>query len=365
MMIVIIRLLVYLATLLGSATMPSPLKFIPANHPFIQYSGRWDVSDTLHRKHSWPGAYLRASFSGTSIGIRMKDNLNYYNVYIDGTLYKIFRGTSPDEAEYTLAEGLDSSAHALLLSKRNFMFDAVFSVSGLLIEEGASLLPPPPRPERRIEFVGDSFTAAEGNEATMQDVAWEDRFPLTNIDRGFAPIVARHFDAEYHTTCRSGSGMVCNWEGNPEITIPKIFNRTLMEAPEPKWDFRQWKPDLIVICLGLNDHSGLRDSNGNISEEKSSFFRRGYTEFISRLRTLYPGVRLLAVAAHPEWVRTNVHQVVQEELLHGMKDVAYTTFDEVPGGYVANNHPTVATHEKIAEQIIAAIEREKIFPVMK
>jgi len=26
---------------------------IPANHPYIQYSGRWDMSDSLHPRQSW------------------------------------------------------------------------------------------------------------------------------------------------------------------------------------------------------------------------------------------------------------------------------------------------------------------------
>ena len=32
----------------------------------------------------------------------------------------------------------------------------------------------------------------------------------------------------------------------------------------------------------------------------------------------------------------------------GHDDIFYTTFDEVQNGYVANGHPTVATHKKMA-----------------
>jgi len=34
-----------------------------------------------------------------------------------------------------------------------------------LAREGASLWPPPPAPQRRIEFYGDSITCGAGNEA--------------------------------------------------------------------------------------------------------------------------------------------------------------------------------------------------------
>ena len=135
-----------------------------------------------------------------------------------------------------------------------------------------------------------------------------------------------------------------------------------MESPQPRWDFSQWIPQVAVVCLGLNDFSGLKDKEGNVSEEKSNFFRTGYHAFIQRLRTVYPGVKILAVAAFPEWIRKNVRQVVDEERINGKRDVSYATFDEVPGGYVANGHPTVETHRVIASQLIQVMEDVKLFP---
>jgi len=337
-------------------------QLIPANNPYIQYFGRWDFSDSLHPRHSWPGVYLYAEFTGKRIGVRISDHINYYNVYIDGKLHTVFHGNKTGEADYILADSLEDTHHTFLLSKRNIIFDAVFSLSGLLLDDGETLLPPPPKPTRKIEFIGDSFTAAESNEATVQQLAWEDRFPVTNIDKGFAPVIARHYNAQYQTICRSGIGMVCDWQGKTDHTMPMIFDRTLMEVPEPKWDFSRWIPDLVVVSLGLNDHSGLKDKNGNVSEEKSAFFRKGYHDFLATLRADYPGVRILAVPPFPEWTRMNVRKVVDEEKQNGKKDISYAQYDEFPGGYVANGHPTVETHQKMANQIITAIDSLNIFP---
>jgi len=336
-------------------------QFIPANNPCIQYFGRWDITDSLHPHHSWPGVYLVAEFSGTSIGIRMTDSINYYNVYIDGKFFKVLHCTKTGEADYVLADSLANTRHLLLFSKRNIMFDAVFSMSGLLLDEGSDLFPPPQKSVRKIEFIGDSFTAAESNEATVQELPWEGRFPVTNIDKGFAPIVARHFHAQYQTTCRSGSGMVCDWQGKTDMTIPKIFDRSLMELPEPKWNFKRWIPDLVVICLGLNDYSGLKDKDGTVTEQKSVLFRKGYHDFITTVRTVYPGVILLAVAAYPDWIQKNVKQIVDEEQQSGNNNIFYTYFDDFPDGKVAYGHPTVDSHQKIANQIIGAIEKDQIF----
>ena len=80
---------------------------------------------------------------------------------------------------------------------------------------------------------------------------------------------------------------------------------------------------------------------------------------------VYPGVKIVAVAAFPEWIQKNVQEVVKEETQNDKKDVCYAHFDDFPGGYVANGHPTVETHQKIAAQIIDAMGKNKIFSVTK
>ena len=336
-------------------------QFIPADHAYIQYFGRWDLRNPQQPSHSWPGVYLKLKFRGNRIGIRIADEINYYNVYVDGDFHSIFHGDQPGEADYLLVDNLKDGPHLLELSKRNISFGRYFSIAGFWLTKSAELLPPPPMPSRKIEFIGDSFTAAEGNEATLTEMPWEEKMPVTNIDQGFAAIVARHFQAQYQTTCRSGIGMVCDWTGDREIAMPKMFDRTLMDFPEPKWDFQKWQPDLAVICLGLNDFSGLKDQDGNISSANSVLFRKTYHEFIATVRRVYPGVKILAVAAHPEWIRQNVSRVVEEEKQSGWQDIDYAQFDYFPDGYVANGHPNVETHHKIAKQLIEAISIIGIF----
>jgi hypothetical protein len=338
-----------------------PSNFIPADNPDIQYYGRWDFSDSLHPEQSWPGVYICVEFSGTSIGVRMDDNVNYYNVYIDNKFIKVFHGDKEEDADYMLADSLQNTNHLFRLSKRNISFGKVFTFSGFLLADGCGLLPPPPEPSRKIEFIGDSYTAAEGNEATVAEMKWEDKFPFTNIDKGFVGDVAQHYNAQYHATCRSGMGLVCDWQGNYDLAMPKYFDRTLMEREFPKWDFKQWIPNLVVICLGLNDLSGLKGKDTVVSDDKSALFRKTYHEFLTTIRSVYPGVTIVAVAAQPEWVQKNVKQVVDDEIADGHKDISYAQFGFYEGGYVANGHPTVETHKKIAEEMIKVIDQTNVF----
>jgi len=347
--------------LLGLTGAAGAVRLVPANDPNIQYFGRWDMTDSLHPRYSWPGVYVYAEFSGTTIGIRIADGTDYFNIYIDGKLHGVFHGTTPTEADYVLADSLHDAKHTFLLTRRNITFEKPYTFGGILIDSGATLLPPPPKPSRKIEFVGDSFTAAESDEATVQELAWEDRFPVTNIDKGFAPLIAKHFNAQYTTTCRSGAGMYCDWQGKTGETIAARFDRTLMESSEPKWNFKQWIPDVVVICLGLNDHNGLKDNEGKTSDEKSAAFRKAYRQFIDTVRVVYPNAKIVAIAAFHEWIRTNVKMAVDEEIASGKKNIYYTQFDEFPGGYVAYGHPTVETHQKMADQLITSMESFNLF----
>jgi hypothetical protein len=330
--------------------------------PRIQYGGRWETTDSLHYKYSWPGVYVSAVFSGTSVGVRLADGTNYYNVYIDGKLSSVFHPARKEEADYVLAEGLENTRHTLLISRRNITFGEIYTFSGIILDSGAALLPPDPKPLRKIEFIGDSFTAAESNETTAPSLDWEARFPVTNIDLGFAAIIARHFNAQYTTTCRSGSGVVCDWQGNRKESLPIRFDRVFMDADTPKWDFTNWHPDVVVISLGLNDFSGLKDMNGTVSAKNTALFKKDYHKFIATIRSVYPHVKIVCVSPFPSWIRRNEQQIVREELKNGRHNIFYTTYDEFPGGYVANGHPTVATHQLMADQIITAMESFKLFP---
>ncbi len=337
------------------------LRLIPAGHPFIEYFGRWDFPDSITALHSWPGVYLIAKFSGRRIGIRMADDVNYYNVYIDGKMTKVLHGTEPGAADYILADALAEGPHELRLAKRNIAFGKSFAFLGIWLNQDAELLPPLTDSAPKIEFIGDSFTVAEGNEATLAEMPWDAKMPVTNCETGFAGLVAKHFKAQYHTICRSGIGLVCDWTGDKSIAMPKWYDRTLMESPEPRWNFRRWQPDLVVICLGLNDMSGLKSPDGTIPDENADLFRTEYRHFLTKVRAAYPGTRILLVAAHPDWLKQNVRKVYTTEKAAGRTDIFFSEFDYYPGGYVANGHPTVATHRKIADQIIETIVAEQIF----
>jgi hypothetical protein len=224
-----------------------------------------------------------------------------------------------------------------------------------VLDDGMGLLPPPSKPIRKIEFLGDSYTSASGNEWTDASAAPNDSY--TNIYLGFGPVIARHYNAQYQMTSRGGIGLVHDWQGNVVNNLPSYFDRTLFYSGEPKWNFSQWIPDLVVICLGLNDFSGWNGYGGSISEDNAAYFRARYHDFISTIMGEYPGANVLAVAANGiDWLKNNVSQVVAEENTMGHTNVHYAYFPYYTDGYVNSGHPTVATHQLIADTLIYAID---------
>jgi hypothetical protein len=96
--------------------------------------------------------------------------------------------------------------------------------------------------------------------------------------------------------------------------------------------------------------------SGSIDTADAIIYRNKYHEFISTIMDVYPHVKILAVAANGlQWIKDNVSQVVTEENISGHTNVFYASFPYYEGGYVHNGHPTVATHQKIADTLITVI----------
>jgi lysophospholipase L1-like esterase len=85
-------------------------------------------------------------------------------------------------------------------------------------------------------------------------------------------------------------------------------------------DFKNWIPDVVFICLGINDNSGLKNKDGEVTEEKSEIFRNGYHNFLKTIRENYPNTKIILVASYSDWARKNIKQVYDEEISGGNKE---------------------------------------------
>lgn len=331
-------------------------RFIGAADPALIYEGRWDRADPEKPRASWPGFSVTTDIVGKALHVRMNDGGNFYNVEVDGKLVKVVGGKRGSHVDYLLAEGLSGGKHRVRLQRRNISFDGPTEIEGFVVNRVALLSAPPISGKKRVEVIGDSYTAAEGNEAVSASLPWKDKYPVTNFAKGYAAVLGQMTGSDVTAVCRSGSGLVTNWEGKREHPMGERYGWTLMNDATPAWTFDETSPDLVIISLGLNDYSGMKGSDGKVSAVGSRDFRQAYQKLLAKVRRHHPAVRIVALAPFNLWAREQISAGVAAEKAAGRKDVFYAEFDDFPGGYAADGHPTVATHRKMAEQILAQLK---------
>ncbi|MBQ5945957.1 GDSL-type esterase/lipase family protein [Massilia sp. ST3] len=332
---------------------------IPPGHPHLQYTGRIDASTSGAPVLSFPNTAIAGQFTGTSLAVKLDDQhgKNFYNVFLDGDLARptIIQADKGSKT-YLVANGLKPGKHRFLITKRTEGEEGATVFQGLELDDKAGLLPPPPRPARRIEFYGDSITSGMGNEAPDDGVdhLGKDK----NSFRSYAALSARQLGAEGHFISQSGIGVMISWF---PFTMPDFYDQAnAVGNNDSKWDFGKWTPDVVVINLMQND-SWLIGRDHKLQPEPDGAQRiAAYRGFIQRLRALYPKAYIVcalgsmdatkAGSPWPGYVSAAVRGMQQD----GDKRIDTLFFPFA--GYGA--HPRVHHHEANAKLLTAFIRRK-------
>ena len=127
--------------------------------PNLQYYGRW-APDGSWRTMGWAGGYVEAAFTGSTIGVRLRNAIDvYYSV--DGAPEQWRRSVS---GNVTIASGLGGGTHTIRIGFReragSYTGDPAFG--GFNLASGGSTTSIA-RPANFIEFIGDSITVGQPN----------------------------------------------------------------------------------------------------------------------------------------------------------------------------------------------------------
>jgi len=322
----------------------------------INYEGRILFSDSA-AELIWPGTSVNINFTGKSIAGKFKDSdtSNYYNVIIDGAITGILH-LSKEEKTYTLANNLTGGKHTLQLFKRTEWDKGRTWFYGFELPGDASLLTPNPLPQRKIEFFANSITCgyaindAEGDHGTG--------YYENNYD-AYGAITARHFNAQYHCTAKSGIGVMVSWF---PLIMPEMYNRTDPEDNTSRWNFSQYVPDVVVINLFQNDYWIINSHNH--PQYKARFGNKpptpddivnAYKSFVSKIRAVYPKAQIICMlgnmditqngSAWPGYVQKAVAELKDKKIF-----TYFAPYKNTPG------HPKLAEQKVLAEGLIKFIE---------
>jgi lysophospholipase L1-like esterase len=342
---------------------------VPPNDPNIFYVGRIDC-DPEGPSFAFPAVSIRLRFTGTALDLRFRDSgggtaqsTNYYDVSIDGAAPNRVEMTAGDRV-YPLARDLSDGEHTAEIVKRveSNGNSGKGQVLGFRLVEGATLLPVTPKP-LRVEFIGDSITCGYGNEVSTTT---PDMFPYTtinsNANAAYGALVARQLDAEYVAVAASGRGVYRNYSDGAGELAPVFYNDTLPDdAAAPPWDFSRYVPDVVVVNLGTNDFSPPGPDH--------DAYKAAYGAFLQQVRGHYPNALLLAVVGtmlsdgFPPGVmawttnQSDVSTVVSELNAAGDTNVHYLALTPQSAPFGEDYHPTLATHQQMAQAVVTELER--------
>ncbi len=338
---------VLLAIFYGCSQNSSTNLILPDNPSFV-YTGRFDMRDRSKPVFMYSGCSIKTIFTGTSVELLLKDDSlrNFFTVIIDDSLFVIEANRS--DSTYRLAENLEKGKHTLEIIRRSEWHGGNTSFLGLRLDP-KSKVQKPAQNERRMEFIGDSYTCGYGNEGKSQTENF--KYSTENNYMSFGAITARNVNADYVAVCRSGIGIVQGYGGSRGFNMPRFYDEVTLDTTII-WDYTQYQPHVVFLDLIANDLSAKLDS---------AEFLTKYIEFVKRIRSNYPEANIVCAAGPSgpgeDWERTQSYiHTAYNELSKNDPKVNYFEFSPFePEG--SDWHPTVDQHMNMAEELTPFIKK--------
>ncbi|HPZ28047.1 MAG TPA: hypothetical protein PLB58_07935 [Bacilli bacterium] len=256
------------------------------------------------------------------------------------------------ETEVTLAEGIEDDAeHKVTVYKRNESIDSHIGVKK--IATTGVFIPKVEYRERLIEFIAASSSTGYGNLG-----AADDGKTTANSDalRAYAFLTAKALNADISIYAASGWGVKFSYWTNPHtLNIFDAYKKVDFFS-DVDWHFGTYFPDVIVMNLGTNDWSYINHAEDpNERNRRMEDFKDQYARFIKFVHGLYPDAEIIILYGLMN--ETNIFDAT-EEIYNEVKATVpklhlfYTNGD----GKGSSNHPSAASHERIADALTNEIK---------
>jgi lysophospholipase L1-like esterase len=327
------------------------MNFFAADDKNIQYTGRINFANPKLPRYWQPGVYFNFRFQGSACEVILNDqvlwgkNHNYLEVVLDGVAKRIQTKSACDTI--VVAEGLPPGIHTLLVCKNTEANIGYIELVGIRCKK---LLKPLPKPVRKIEFLGNSITCGTGSdqsEIACGKGVWQDQH---NAYLSYGPTVARKLHAQWGLSAVSGIGLIhscCNMN----VVMPPVFDKIDMRGDSLQWNFSNYQPDVVTVCLGQND--GIQDS---------VLFCTAYVKFIKQLRDYYPAAQIILLTSP---MGDETLTAVLKKYLSSVKKYISRNDKKIDTYFYSkqyhngcDSHPDLAEHQMIAEELGTFIKKK-------
>jgi lysophospholipase L1-like esterase len=305
----------------------------------LHYVGRFDRRDPTAAVFSFPGSAVFARFSGDGIDADLETNGNdFFTVVLDNGAPKTIRPPA-GRGKRTLASGLSGGTRDIALYKATESAVGTATFRGFGVSAGA-LVPSPFPFAHRIEIVGDSISCGYGVRGTSGGCPFT---PDTESEwDAWGAIAARSLNAAHTTIAYSGRGVVRNSNGTRSGTMATLYERTLAEHADPRWDFSSFTPEIVVINLGTNDYA---------QGDPGPTFALGYHALLQMIRQHYPSASIVcALGTMLTPAELASARLYVKEAMTRMNDARISFLEIAPSpseGLGCGEHPNARTQQRM------------------
>jgi len=326
---------------------------------------------------SHAGIQIKFFFKGRSLSIGLSDvsdgypeHLNFYNVFADDSLIDVIE-IKKFKKWYEVNHVFFNLKTEITIFKRTEAMCASGIFQGLKINKGA-IISKVKLKSRKIEWIGDSFTAGYGN--LVSNLPPPQGNPSTGFhaknqdnSKAWGAITSKELGAEYMCTVFSGRGVYRNYDNSEKGTLPKMYNLVSPDQHNVKWNFSFYQPDLVVVNLGQNDFGP--ESYGSVIMTDSVRFTKSYLELLEMVKKKNPKAKILITIGgglsdyFPRGLKClSRSRVWLKKIAKNFNTVhpnSCETFElrTIQPPYGEDWHPTVSEHHDMADQALIAIKK--------
>ncbi|ONI47029.1 hypothetical protein AN644_01885 [Candidatus Epulonipiscium fishelsonii] len=231
-------------------------------------------------------------------------------------------------------------------------------------------------PKLRFEFIGDSLTSGEGTVGSKKEEDWI--MPFMSGYYCYATGVSKHFGADFNVISQSGWGVCSGWDNNPTTIIPPYYEDVcgiltgkinVELGAKNKWNFNQFKPNVIVINLGTNDEAALFGSppfeyKKILCKQTSvEHLMHGIKDFLVKVRKDNPTAFILwAYNMCNKGLTEDIEDAIGEyKREYNDKKAGFIKLEYADGEMIGSlNHPGKLAHESATKRIITYLIENNI-----
>ncbi|MDP0498862.1 MAG: GDSL-type esterase/lipase family protein [Verrucomicrobiota bacterium JB022] len=309
----------------------------------------------------FPGVAVDARFTGVQrIAFRASmvggQGQGFFNVYVNGVELPMIEVTGAEPKDYPIADRLDPrEAYDVRLVRRNEPWHGVVRWQEFVAAESVQWLEPAPLPARKLMCLGDSITCGYFSEYYGPYV--REGFHSTNAEAAYGWQLAKLLHAQVNLISYGGKGLIRDWQGNEDaVTLAQLFERSLPDTADSRWDHAAYVPDVVTICIGQNDFNP-----GVIEADR---YVPAYIALVERILAVYPEAKVLLISSpmqnpadeadgHKKQVlESHLQAVVAHFEQEGNQQVRWHSVHYYPGTEL-DAHPIAPQHYQMARELAA------------